>query len=363
MLTRVGRRRRKKKREEEESGDSQSRTTVDQLSDPLQQREADPLRESAMQDQLMQEAKRFAQKQDAKDDQRAEVQEEVDEVLDDLLEESSLDADEINAETLAEGELELDEIQELMDLDHLGALMTTLGTYGALDEEDPIVEAIIEDDLEEAVEASTTGFANAFVTPEKMIDNEIQSQRRPMDDADTKMQVTPMSWVPNRVKVPIGRRAMDEPLVDRGLNHEVKEDVSTRDEDHDFGTRSRRRHTPLTPTADQVMAGMGATNATIELNDFALITQTYHETMQSVPDFAKTFVLGQFRMLERWVNAEEPRIDLAEGTTPIEWMQENLLPNLIADMKNLQSFFDYDHDMIFYRQWLSEALRVKRKAD
>ncbi|MFT4977370.1 MAG: hypothetical protein ACI8S6_003275, partial [Myxococcota bacterium] len=198
--------------------------------------------------------------------------------------------------------------------------------------------------------------------PKDMIFNEIQSRQRPFDDADTKMQVTPMSWVPNRIKEPIGRKASDEPLVDRGLNHAVKEDVTTRDEDNDVGVRTRRRFTPGIPTADTVTAGLSETTAQTETKDLVVIIQTYHETMQSNPDLAKTFLLGAIRMMERWVASEEPRIDLKEGGTPLEWLAGNLLPTVIADMTVLENYFDRDVDMIFYRQWRSEAMRVKRKA-
>jgi hypothetical protein len=196
-----------------------------------------------------------------------------------------------------------------------------------------------------------------------MIYVEQRSQRRPFDDADTRLQVTPMSWVPNRIKTPIGRRAMDEPLVDRGLNHEIKQDSSTRDEDNDLGVRTRRRFTPGIPTADTVADGLKDSYAQQDTLDLVVIIQTYHETMQSNPDLGKTFLLGAIRMMEQWVNKEAPRIDLREGSTPLEWLTSTLLPSIIGDMSVLESFFDYDTDMYFYRQWLSEAMRVKRIAE
>ena len=292
--------------------------------------------------------------------------EEVDEheeVLDDLLAISSLREEELALEDVAEDDLEPEEIVELIEIDELGALMNELAGSEALDETSPVVEALVEEELDVAVAANTNGFANAFVTPEDMIFNEQQSQRRPMDDADTRMQVTPMSWVPNIIKVPVGRVAMDTRPLDRALNHHIKEDVSTRDEDNDIGVRTRRRFTPGIPDRKTVAANMAETHNQSELLSTLTVLQTYHEVMQSTPDMAKTYLLGQIRMLGDWVRSEEARVDLAEGSTPLDWAREVLLPSIIDDMSTLESFFDMDHDMYFYRQWQSEALRVMREMD
>ena len=274
---------------------------------------------------------------------------EHEEVLEDLLEGSSLDEEDLDLEDLAEEDLEVDEIEEMMEIDSLGNLMTELGESSALDEDSPVIEALVEEELEEAVEANTNGFANVFVTPEEMVQNEIQSRRRPMDDADTQMQVTQMSWVPNIIKVPLGRVAMDSRPLDRGLNHHIKEDVSTHDEDDDIAVRTRRRFTPGIPDRKTVAANMGETHNQAAFLSTLTVLQTYHEVMQSMPDMAKTYLLGQIRMLETWTRDEEPRLDLKEGTTPLDWARNVLLPSIMADMSELEGYFDMDHDMYFYR--------------
>ena len=358
-----GRTTRRKKRRQKDDEDKAPSPPPDVIADPLQQRETDPLRVTELRDDLAEEAQALRAKETERREAQAEEEEEKLDIIEELLEEApGLDDEELTPEVLEEGELELEEIPQLMALDDLGTLMNELAATDALDLDDPVVEAIVEDDLMDAVDASTTGFANAFVTPQDMIANELQSQQRPYDDADTRMQVTPMSWVPNRVKIPLGRRAMDEPMVDRAINHEVKQDVSTQDEDNDIGVRTRRRYTPQLPSADAARAGLSGSHQRIATADIVEQIQSYHEVMQQNPDFAKTFVLGQIRMLERWVFYEEPRLDLAEGQTPLDWVQGTLLPKIQADMMVLQSYFDYDHDMIFYRQWKSELVRVVRKA-
>jgi hypothetical protein len=196
-----------------------------------------------------------------------------------------------------------------------------------------------------------------------MIVNEQRSQRRPMDDADTRMQVTPMSWVPNIIKVPVGRIAMDTRPLDRALNHHIKQDVSTLDEDNDIGVRTRRRFTPGIPDRKTVAANMAESHNQAELQSTLTVVQAYHEVMQSTPDMAKTYLLGQIRMLDDWVGSEEARTDLKEGTTPLDWARETLLPSIVNDMRELENYFDMDHDMYFYRQWKSEALRVMREMD
>ena len=361
MLTSV-RTRRKRKRREEEDGRSEPAPAADAISDPLREPESDPLRVTELRDELVEEAARYEEKEEERRAHQAELRARRQEVVERLDAESSLDDEVLTPQALKESPLSVDTVPDLMELDDLGALMTTLGQTDALDDDDPIVEAVIEDDLEEAVESSNTGFANVFVDTDKMVENEQRSQSRPFHNADTQMQVTPMSWVPNRIKMPVGRMAMDEPLVDRGLNHMVKQDVSTGDEDHDIGVRTRARYTPALPTADAVTAGMGATEQGGALQGIAAQVQTYHEVMQSTPDMGKTFLLGQIRMLDQWVSAEQPRLDLSEGQTPLDWMQSTLLPAIMADMKVHQNYFDVQQDMLFYRQWRSEALRVVRKA-
>lgn len=292
----------------------------------------------------------------------AEV-DEHEEILDDLLAVSSLSEQDLDLEDVAEEDLAPEEITDLLEIDELGTLMNELAGSEALDESSSVVEALVEEELDAAVDANTNGFANVFVTPEDMIVNEQRSQRRPMDDADTRMQVTPMSWVPNIIKVPVGRIAMDTRPLDRALNHHIKQDVSTLDEDNDIGVRTRRRFTPGIPDRKTVAANMAESHNQAGLQSTLTVVQAYHEVMQSTPDMAKTYLLGQIRMLGDWVGSEEARTDLKEGTTPLDWARETLLPSIVNDMRELENYFDMDHDMYFYRQWKSEALRVMREMD
>ncbi|MFT5684547.1 MAG: hypothetical protein ACI8RZ_005488, partial [Myxococcota bacterium] len=404
MLKGVARRRKKKRREDESGGPPPP--PPDTIADPLRSREGDPVAdvmrpdtlsdditepETARQETVQLDAaarEDLAVLRDAMAELDIEVQaakldedeiediviaaeleiapEEVDEheeVLDELLAVSSLSEDELNLEEIAEEDLEPNEIVELIEIDELGSLMNELANSDALDEESPVIEALIEEELDTAVDANTNGFANAFVTTDDMIFNEQQSQRRPMDDADTRMQVTPMSWVPNLIKVPLGRIAMDTRPLDRALNHHIKQDVSTLDEDNDIGVRTRRRFTPGIPDRKTVASNMAETHNQSGLLSTLTVLQTYHEVMQSTPDMAKTFLLGQIRMLGTWASGEEPRIDLKEGKTPLDWARNVLLPSIIGDMSELENYFDMDHDMYFYRQWKSEAMRVMRDMD
>jgi len=404
MLKGVARRRKKKRREDE--GRTPTPSPSDTIADPLRSQASDPMAASVMRpdtisddiaeagadhkssQQARTEREEFSELRDAMvaldideapttlDEDEIEdiviaveldiAPEEVDEheeILDELLAVSSLSDDELNLEEVAEDDLEVEEIVELIEIDELGSLMNELASSEALDADSSVVEAIIDEELTAAVDANTNGFANVFVTPDDMIANEQQSQRRPMDDADTRMQVTPMSWVPNLIKVPLGRIAMDTRPLDRGLNHHIKQDVSTLDEDNDIGVRTRRRFTPGIPDRKTVAANMAETHNQADLLSTLTVLQTYHEVMQSTPDMAKTYLLGQIRMLDTWTKGEEPRLDLKEGKTPLDWARSVLLPSIIADMSELESYFDMDHDMYFYRQWKSEALRVMREMD
>ncbi|MDG1484609.1 MAG: hypothetical protein P8R54_33790 [Myxococcota bacterium] len=404
MLKGVARRRKKKRREDE--GRTLPQLPPDTIADPLRSQASDPMAASVMRpdtisddiaeagadhkssQQIRTEREEFSELRDAMveldidetptklDEDEIEdiviaveldiAPEEVDEhedVLDKLLAVSSLNDDELNLEEVAEDDLEVEEIVELIEIDELGSLMNELATSDALNADSSVVEALIDEELTAAVDANTNGFANAFVTPEDMISNEQQSQRRPMDDADTRMQVTQMSWVPNLIKVPLGRIAMDTRPLDRALNHHIKQDVSTLDEDNDIGVRTRRRFTPGIPDRKTVAANMAETHNQSDLLSTLTVLQTYHEVMQSTPDMAKTYLLGQIRMLDTWTKGEEPRLDLKEGKTPLDWARSVLLPSIIADMSELENYFDMDHDMYFYRQWKSEALRVMREMD
>ncbi len=363
------RRRKKKRRKEEEQGSS---TPPDSITDPLKETELDPLRAAELCNNLDRatQAIKAQPVEEAQADQLAadleiesEEVEEYEEVLDELRENSSLSDEVLDLEAVAEEDLEPEEVVDLVELDDLGTLMNELADFDALDDESPVVEAIIEEEMDNAEERNTTGYANVFLKPDDLIFNEQQSQRRPMDDADTWMQVTPMSWVPNIIKVPLGRVAMDERPLDRGLNHAVKQDVSTRDEDKDIGVRTRCRFTPSIPSRREASAGLQESHNQSEVSSVLTVLQTYHEVMQSNPDMGKTFLLGQIRQLGTWASKEEPRLDLPAGQTPIEWMRAVLLPSVIADMSELERYFDMDNDMIFYRQWLSEALRVMRLTD
>ncbi|MEL6349179.1 MAG: hypothetical protein AAFV53_39110 [Myxococcota bacterium] len=355
--------RKKKKKEEDSAAPVPETPRADTISDPLKAPETDPLRVVELQDSLAQQADDLAQADARVREPIIEEREVVEDIIEDLLDDTSMSDEEITPEDIAEDPLEIDEIQELLEIDeNLGKLMNNLAELDALDEDSPIVEALIEDELEDAKDNSTTGFSAAFLRPEDMIEAEIQSQNRPMDDADTFPQVTPMSWVPNRVKTAIGRRALIEPKLEQGLSHDIKEDVSVRDEDRDIGTRSRRRYTPAIPTSDEVSAGLARSEAMGEKASIVTAVQTFHETMQANPDLGKTFILGTIRMVDRWLDLEENRIDIAKGDTPAEFIVEKLFPGIILDMKFMENFFDYDHDLIYYRQWASELERVRRKA-
>ena len=404
MLKGVARRRRKKKRRDEE-GRGSTPPPPDTIADPLRERTTDPLQAETMRaDALSSPEEEVLSAPDSEiehplDEELTELHEameeleieespadldeeeiediviaaeleiepvEVDEheeILEDLLDLSSLHHEELELEDVAEEDLEVEEIDDLLEIDRLGRLMSELRTVEALDDESPVVEAIIDEELDAAVEDNTNGFANVFVTPRDMVANEIQSLHRPNDDADTLMQVTPMSWVPNIIKVPVGRIAMDVRPLDRALNHHIKQDVSTHSEDDDIAVRTRERFTPGIPDRKTVAKNMAATHNQADLESTLTVLQTYHEVMQSAPDMAKTYLLGQIRMLGAWTQKEEARLDLKEGTTPLDWAREVLLPSIIADMSELEGYFDMDHDMYFYRQWQSEALRVMRDMD
>ncbi len=408
MLKGVASRRKKKRREEDEGGPPPP--PPDTIADPLRGHQSDPLqadtiRADTLSDELatevtsdrtiesetrqleshreefdelreamealdVQESPAALEEEELGDimiaaelDIEPEVVDENEAALSELLSVSSLSEEELGLREVVEEDLAPQEIIELIEVEELGTLMNELAGSQALDADSPVVEALVDEELEDARAENTTGFANVFVTPDDMIFNEIQSQRRPMDDADTRMQVTPMSWVPNIIKVPVGRIAMDVRPLDRALNHHIKQDVSTGDEDNDIGVRTRRRFTPGIPDRKTVAANMAETHNQHDLLSTLTVLQTYHEVMQATPDMAKTYLLGQIRMLGTWTGKEEARLDLKEGKTPLDWARGVLLPSIIADMTILQNYFDMDHDMYFYRQWKSEALRVMREMD
>lgn len=334
---------------------------TDSIVDPLRSSDSDPMRQHALQDSIVAQINETNTQVSEQGIQHPSSSE-AEAILEELRENSPLTDDELDMDALREDELNLTEVNELFEIDDLGTLMNELAELDALDEDSPIVEALIDEELEKAQDGTLNGFANAFVEADDMVEVEQQSQQRPFDDADTRIQVTPMSWVPNRIKTPVGRRATDEPVVDQGLSHIVKQDVSTRDEDNDISVRTRRRFTPEVPTTDAIAAKMGQSHAKQQTNDLLTIVQTYHETMQSNPDLAKTFLLGAIRMMADWVNKEDSREDLDSSETPLDYLSEQLLPKIIKDMKWLEPFFDADVDMMFYRQWHSEALRVRRKS-
>lgn len=187
-----------------------------------------------------------------------------------------------------------------------------------------------------------------------------QRKERPFYDEDTQIQIRE-DFVRVYCLEPLMRKAQDDPVIDRVLTPDIIKDIETLDEDDDIGVRTRERYLPQMPVHSDFFVGMKHAMDPLWTRRIEMCLRFYNDAIRWDRELAKVFLIGMIRQLRYWVLSQHEQPHLGKKESALEWVRDELLPRISADMGVVEDYNCPEIDLEYFRRWEMEIDSLRRE--